>query len=71
MVSINLNTASTNLLHENKNKQMDTDAFDFQEKDKKNRLSSLFMFWHFLFFNLSRAVCHLFVFRNYKFFWNI
>ena len=40
-----LNIVSTNLQHENENKQMDTDEFDIQEI--KNSGALIFMFCHF------------------------
>ena len=45
-----LNIVSTYIEHENENKQTAKDAFDLQEMKKWD---SLFMFWQFLFFNLS------------------
>ena len=58
-----VSTNSTNLLHENENKQTDTctDLCIWPSRNKKSRVV-FFMFWHLLFFNLISWHCHLFVF---------
>ena len=58
-----LNIVSTNLYHENENKQTDTNIFDLQEI---KRVGQSFHVLTFLFFNHSSLNCHLFVFRHYK-----
>ena len=58
---------STNLLYENKNKQMNIDAFDLQEIKWEGQF--YFLFWYFVLFKLSIWHWCLFVFNHYKWQW--